>query len=136
MVPLVQQIFSLFMSIQSLNHRVLPTLIAYTASGCTDTATFIIDFEEQLIFYVPNAFTPDEDQFNQEFKPVFNSGYDVMTFHMQIFNRWGELIWESFDSNAGWDGSYGLNGSKVQEGTYTWKISFNPKYSPENYYNW
>ena len=109
----------------------LPTLIAYTASGCSDTATFIIDFEEQLIFYVPNAFTPDEDQFNQDFKPVFNSGYDVMTFHMQIFNRWGELIWESFDPNVGWSGSYGLNGAKVQEGTYTWKISFNPKYSPE-----
>ncbi len=108
-----------------------PTLIAYTASGCTDTATFIIDFEEQLIFYVPNAFTPDKDQFNQEFKPVFNSGYDAMTYHMQIFNRWGELIWESFDPNAGWDGTYGLKGSKVQQGTYSWKISFNPKYSSE-----
>ena len=39
-----------------------------------------------------------------------------------IFNRWGEIIWESFDDSVGWDGTY--NGGLVQDGTYTWRIEF------------
>ena len=105
----------------------LPTLVAYSTAGCSDTATFVINYEEQLIFYVPNTFTPDEDQFNQSFKPVFHSGFDKLSFHMQIFNRWGELVWESYDVDIGWDGSYGKNGRPSQQGIYTWMISFRPK---------
>jgi gliding motility-associated-like protein len=47
---------------------------------------------------------------------------------MLIYNRWGELIFESFDASKGWDGSYGTEGGLVQDGTYTYKITFkNPK---------
>jgi len=105
----------------------LSTLIAYSSAGCSDTATFVINYEEQLIFYVPNAFTPDRDEFNQVFKPIFHSGFDKLSFHMQIFNRWGELVWESYDVNVGWDGSFEKNGVDSQQGTYTWIISFKPK---------
>jgi len=98
------------------------TLIAYNELGCTDTAILLINVEEELLFYVPNTFTPDGDEFNQTFKAVFSSGYDPFDFNLVIFNRWGEVIWESFDSEVGWDGTYG--GYPVQDGTYTWKIEF------------
>lgn len=41
-----------------------------------------------------------------------------------IFNRWGELIFESKDANMGWDGVYGSTGGICQDGVYTWKITF------------
>jgi gliding motility-associated-like protein len=90
--------------------------------GCTDTAYGTVVVQEELIFYVPNTFTPDGDEFNQAFQPVFTSGYDPFDFNLLIFNRWGEVIFESNDARVGWDGTYG--GKYVQEGTYTWKIEF------------
>lgn len=75
-----------------------------------------------LIYYVPNSFTPDGDTYNQYFKPIFTSGFDLQDFHMKIYNRWGNLIWESYDPNIGWDGYYG--GLKCQDGIYIWKIDF------------
>ena len=84
---------------------------------------------EDLIFYVPNTFTPDGDTYNQIFRPVFTSGYDPFDYQLLIFNRWGETIFESNDSNVGWDGTYGLGDQVryVQDGTYTWRIEFKLK---------
>jgi gliding motility-associated-like protein len=98
------------------------TLIAINATGCSDTITQSIIVQEELIFYVPNAFTPDGDEFNQTFQPVFNSGFDPFDYSLLIFNRWGEVIFESHDTTIGWDGTY--NGKYAQDGSYTWKIEF------------
>ena len=107
---------------------VLITLIAISDFGCIDSTQVFIPFDEQEIFYVPNTFTPDGDNFNQIFTPVFYSGFDPYNFEMLIFNRWGELIFETRDSEKGWDGSYGLSGSDAQDGIYTWKIIYkNPE---------
>ena len=98
-------------------------LIAFTELGlCTDTAWLTINVEEELLFYVPNTFTPDGDSYNEFFKPVFTSGFDPYDFTLLIFNRWGETIWESHDASVGWDGTY--NGGIVPQGTYTWRIEF------------
>lgn len=104
----------------------LVTLIAYSPFGCTDTAYSTIQIQEELIFYVPNTFTPDDDDYNPIFKPIFTAGYDPYDYTLLIFNRWGELIFESHNTDIGWDGSYGSNREieMVQDGTYTWKIEF------------
>ncbi len=108
------------------------TLIATSALGCADTVTRVIIVQDELIFYVPNTFTPDGDDYNEYFKGVFTSGYDPYDFNLYIFNRWGELIWESHDANVGWDGTYGEDRNKlVQDGTYTWKIDFKTTMSDE-----
>jgi gliding motility-associated-like protein len=99
-------------------------LIAISAAGCVDTTIVVIPYQESEVFYVPNSFTPDEDEHNQIFSPVFTSGFDPFNFQMLIFDRWGELVFESYDAKVGWDGTYGLNGTKAPDGTYTWKISF------------
>lgn len=103
------------------------TLIAISDQGCIDTATVIIYWEDELVFYIPNAFTPDGDEFNNTFQPVFTSGFDPYSFNMIIINRWGEIIFETNDVNKGWDGTY--NGKMVQDGTYTWTLTFK---SPKN----
>ncbi len=89
---------------------------------CIDTAWASIQLEEELIFYVPNAFTPDGDDLNNVFLPIFTSGFNTFSYHLSIYNRWGELIFESYDINLGWDGTY--KGKNVQTGVYTWGIEF------------
>jgi len=99
------------------------TLIATNGQNCSDTASAIIKVEEDLIFYVPNSFTPDNNEFNDKFKPIFSAGFDPQSYTFSIYNRWGEIIFESHDVNIGWDGSYGINNIKVaQDGTYVWRI--------------
>jgi len=97
------------------------TLIIGSGS-CLDTASATVVVQDNLIYYVPNTFTPDGDIFNPTFKPVFTSGFDPYAYSLMIFNRWGELIFESRNTLVGWDGSY--NNQIAQEGVYTWKIQF------------
>ena len=107
----------------------LVTLYAYSPIGCADSISSVIKVTEEVIYYIPNTFTPDNDEFNQHFQPVFTAGYDPYDFNMLIFNRWGEIIFESNDASVGWDGTYG--GDKVPDGTYAWKIEFKTLASDE-----
>jgi len=102
------------------NYRV--QLIVTTQHGCADTAYQVIVVKDQLLFYVPNTFTPDGDEYNNSFNPVMTAGMDPYDYTLHIYNRWGELIFESHDISNGWDGSY--NGELVKEGTYIWKLQF------------
>ncbi|MFN6014118.1 MAG: gliding motility-associated C-terminal domain-containing protein, partial [Flavobacteriales bacterium] len=96
------------------------TLFAISEYGCIDSATLYVTMNPDLIFYVPNAFTPDGDDYNNIFKPVFSSGYDLRNYSLMIFNRWGELIFETDQIGEGWDGTY--RGNICQDGVYTWKF--------------
>ena len=100
------------------------SLYAISPLGCTDTATFVISYQEGIVYYIPNTFTPDGDNHNQMFQPVFLSGYDPNSFNMTVYNRWGETVFETNDSGIGWDGSYGLEGLDAPSGIYTYKIIF------------
>ncbi len=99
------------------------TLIASNDAGCEDSIVKPILVKDVLLYFVPNTFTPDGDIFNQGFTPVFVSGLDVYDFHLMIFNRWGELVFESYNVAYGWQGAYGSDGL-VQEGVYIWKMEF------------
>jgi gliding motility-associated-like protein len=106
----------------------LITLIAYSNLGCPDTATMLLPVKEELLFYIPNTFTPDDDDFNQTFQPVFTSGVDPQNFTLYIFNRWGELIFESNNLTVGWNGTYGIENTQLKKsGTYLWKVIFKEK---------
>lgn len=88
----------------------------------TQNLQIIVTKCEQIIYYIPNAFTPDGDNWNNTFKPIFTEGYDPFDFHLVVYNRWGEIIFESYDASKGWNGYYG--GIRCQDGVYTWKIDF------------
>jgi gliding motility-associated-like protein len=100
------------------------SLVAMNEVGCTDTAYVSIHVEETLIYYVPNSFTPNNDEKNQEFMPILSQGYKNGTYRLRIFNRWGELVFESLDPSRGWGGDYGPNHTDCQSGTYTWVLNF------------
>ena len=84
-----------------------------------------------LLFYIPNSFTPDGNEHNNVFKWTFTSGFDPTNFHVTIFNRWGELIYESYDSNDYWDGTY--NNNMCPEGSYVYKVYFGSKENDGKY---
>ena len=88
----------------------------------------------ELIFYVPNSFSPDTfDELNSVFLPVFTSGYEPLNFTLLIFNRWGELIFESYNADIGWKGTYGTKGRNAKEDVYTWKIIYTDKINQEEH---
>jgi gliding motility-associated-like protein len=95
-------------------------LIAETEFGCLDTASKI--FTPPLLFYVPNTFTPDGDEFNNTFIPVFSNKNKVESIHLLIYNRWGEIVFESENIDFGWDGTY--KNRIAQDGTYAWELIF------------
>jgi gliding motility-associated-like protein len=77
---------------------------------------------------VPNAFTPDGDLYNESFLPVFTAGVDPYDYHLTIFNRWGEILFESYNLEVGWDGHFG-GGGLVEDGVFIWQLEFGEKIS-------
>lgn len=108
------------------------TLIVINDSGCSDTAKTTLQIQQELLFFIPNVFTPDGDSYNEVFKPIFTSGFDAYDYHLTIFNRWGEIVFESYDASFGWDGTYGNQGL-VQDGVYVWQIDFKESFSDKRH---
>jgi gliding motility-associated-like protein len=97
------------------------TLVATSEYGCIDVTTNTLVVTEVFTFYAPNAFTPNEDRFNNVFKPI-GRGWNPTTYQLDIFDRWGTLCFTSNDVTVGWDGR-AFNGMEVaQIDTYTWKV--------------
>ena len=76
-----------------------------------------VETHPNLTVYIPNAFTPNSDGLNDTFGPL---GYGIKNFSITIYDRWGELIFESDDTNKPWNGTY--LGQKVQPGSYVYNI--------------
>lgn len=95
-------------------------LVARDVNGCVDTTYKTIIVRPHMIYFVPNAFTPNGDGANDVF---IGKGVGVKVSLFQIFDRWGELIFSSTNPRASWDGTY--NGKNVQNGVYIYKIQLN-----------
>lgn len=102
----------------------MATLVVSTEQGCTDTAALFIGCKEEPLIFIPNTFTPDEDQHNQHFIPIISPSIDPHNYTFWIYNRWGEVVFESHQPNTGWDGTYGITGVKAPEGAYIWNITY------------
>ena len=92
-------------------------LIVETQYGCRDTTSRKVKVEPIFTFYIPNSFTPDADNINDTF---FGTGEGFDTYNMKVFDRWGELIFESNDPDHHWDGTF--KGKQVQMGTYPYRF--------------
>jgi gliding motility-associated-like protein len=102
------------------NDTYLVTLTAYSEFGCAQSSSQVYVMPQLL--YVPNTFTPDGDEFNNYFSPVFSYPQKVRDYHFTIYNRWGEIIFESYDVYSRWDGTYEYK--IVQDGTYNWELYY------------
>jgi len=72
---------------------------------------------ERSSIFIPNLFSPNGDGSNEFFQVIAKG---VVRFDMSIFNRWGEEVFQSFDTNQAWDGYY--NGKLCLPGVYTYTI--------------
>lgn len=95
------------------------TLITTSELGCVDTMDYELIVFPEVIIYAPNTFTPDGDEFNQDWL-IHMEGIDVYDFELLIFNRWGEIVWESHDITVPWDGIY--KGEPLMQGMYNWVV--------------
>ncbi len=97
-------------------------LIVETEFGCLDTATLQIEILPFTVF-TPNAFRPESEiPENREFMPV-GVGIDPERFEFKVFNRWGELVFESRNPGYKWDGTT-KNSNPAPMGNYIWKADF------------
>ncbi len=88
--------------------------------GCMDSISKTIITIGSINIWIPNSFTPNGDGLNDIFKA--ESVTEVKEFQLYIYNRWGQLVFETKDINIGWDGKY--QGNEVPQGVYNWVIIY------------
>lgn len=100
-------------------HR--PIQIATNQFGCKDTSAQEL-YIEPFIIYIPNTFTPDGNEFNNDFNAKF--ALEVIEWDFRIYDRWGELVYSTTDPEEAWDGVYLDQFGLVQEGSYSYVLKY------------
>ncbi len=72
--------------------------------------------------YVPNAFSPNRDGINDELRPFFSAQLEVQSYQFAVYNRWGDLVFQTADVNQGWDGW--TKGQRNTGGSYLWSLEY------------
>lgn len=92
-------------------------LIVTHPEGCRDTMARMVDIVPRITYFLPNAFSPNDDSVNDVF---IGKGYleGIREFEMSIWNRWGEMIFRSTDPAQGWNGRKNNTGNPVPAGVY------------------
>ncbi len=99
------------------------SLLVKHESGCTDTLTKIIDVLPLTYLHFPNAFTPNLDGLNDEFVGVgFYEG--LKSYHMTVWNRWGEKLFETTDPSIGWNGRKNNIGAEAPQDAYVYLVKY------------
>ncbi len=92
-------------------------------SGCTDSLGIFLDIEPLVTLHMPNAFTPNNDGLNDSFKGKgFFDGFQ--NYQMNIWNRWGEKVYETSDPDIGWNGQKENDGTNSPVGVYVYTIEY------------
>lgn len=92
-------------------------LMVENTFGCTDTSIQTVHVLEDAVVYVPNAFTPNSDNKNDNFVPVVHNAKEI---RFDIFDRWGTCIFTTTEPGQGWDGKY--KGDECKQDVYVWKL--------------
>ncbi len=90
----------------------------------------IIDYKDcNYHIYIPNTFTPTGEGLNDRFGPKFFGEFDTDNYYFAIFNKWGELLFETNDMNEKWNGK--IKNDQIKTDTYVWKLRYKPVYGDE-----
>lgn len=95
------------------------TVVVTNANNCTANATVQVIVTNPHVVFVPNVFSPNNDG-NNDFFQIFGTLEQIAFMEMQIFNRWGEKVFESSDHHFNWDGTY--QGERAPQGIYTYQL--------------
>jgi gliding motility-associated-like protein len=97
--------------------------------GCLQEGNIhLVHIDHDADLYIPNAFTPNNDGRNDVFQP---KGTEVRDYEFSVWNRWGDQVFSSVDQSAVWDGSYQGGTHYVQDGIYTYRVTYNGTCSAE-----
>jgi len=98
-------------------------LTAYNYNECVDTTCQLVVIDDVLFTYIPNAFTPDGDDVNDEWWPTANipvhNNYELL-----VFDRWGEVVFSTTDPYKPWTGRYQNGGEPLNTGVYLYRLMF------------
>jgi gliding motility-associated-like protein len=94
-------------------------LIAESFGGCMDTVEHLVEVTPEFTIFIPTAFTPNGDGINEAF---YVYATEINTFNMQMFDRWGNLIFESDNLYEGWDGRANGGSEIAQQDVYVYKV--------------
>jgi gliding motility-associated-like protein len=94
--------------------------IVTNAEGCRDSSYSEAHIRPEFLFFIPNAFTPNNDDINDVFMPKL---FGVHNYTFMVFDRWGEKVFETKDVNTGWDGSIKSKRLATNE-LFSYKITF------------
>ena len=100
------------------------TYTTVNANGCDSIANLVLTILEMTVF-LPNTFTPNEDNLNEEFRAFYAN---VQDYELWIYSRWGELIFYSDNKEYGWNGAY--KNRMCQHGVYAWKVQYSCNEEP------
>ncbi len=106
------------------------TQVVYTIHGCVDTTELTIRVEPEFTLYIPNAFSPNSDSYNDVF---YCYGIGIVAFEMNIFDRWGEQIYFSHSMEEGWDGLY--KNKPAKNDVYVYQVVITTVLGDEYVYN-
>ena len=97
--------------------------MSFHPSGCPDTIIQIIDVDPVVTYFMPNAFTPNADGQNDVFlgKGIL---FGMKNFELNIYNRWGEIIFQTNDPLQGWNGQKNNVGAHAQNGVYVYQLNY------------
>jgi len=97
--------------------------VTVTDRTCAWSDTVVIGQEVcDCLFDMPTAFSPNGDGRNDVFRPFIEAGCPVREFTLQVYDRWGQLLYSGKDPVQGWDGTY--DGSPAEIGTYMYRVQF------------
>ncbi len=100
----------------------LVTLWVVSAEGCIDSISQYVEIKPDFVFWAPNAFTPNGDTHNDDWFPT-GMYWDDASFELYIYDRWGNLIFNTNSTTKRWNGKVDNTGNEiVQEDVYVWKV--------------
>ena len=94
------------------------TIRITNVAGCVTNDSIQVRVFNEYTVFVPSGFSPDGDGVNEKLSPLLAGINELKSF--RVYNRWGQLLYQSSDKNAGWNGTF--NGKQQLSETYVWVV--------------
>lgn len=108
------------------------TLISTSINGCRDTLMKSVIINDDLLWFIPNSFSPNQDGINDVWKPIAGT-LDIENYKLSIYNRWGQNVFTTNNIDEGWNGSMQGDGYYVEPGVYTYLIKITSSTTKERH---
>jgi gliding motility-associated-like protein len=107
-------------------------LFIIDSNGCIDSITHPVEIYPAFSFYIPNAFTPiRNDGTNDTF---FGKGIGIVSYHIWIFDRWGNMVFDTPNLDEGWDGRVNAGAEVAQQDVFVWKVELKDIFGKKHNY--